>query len=456
MPPPVRRIAPLSLLLLGTGGSAAVPDIACTTSLSTGCACCLDTLSGPGRAGRKSKNIRGNTGAVLRIPPELGRESEGEKTVLVDCGKTFREQALKFFPKKGLRKIDACILTHHHADAIDGLDDLRAWTYHTAIESTIPIFCSRTTYSFIAYGFPYLVNKAAASGGGALPSFEWHIMPEDEDWEVCGVTITPVPAHHGHYFDKTPPRPLICLGFLFDQSVLYMSDASYIPETTWSLLSTGLSLPSPSGVFPSSAPSSTPTVFRPTSRSAPPSSPPLPRLQALIIDCNTLSLSPSHFGLPQAIATARRLGAKRTYFTDFPHGVSHRAWLAFSEAFERGAVSKETLAREKNEGRTTPPPLWCVRDEHSPGPSLAHALEGFDPHVEDVELFVERALEAVEEWAGGVVLDEVDEMSGRGRTGRWTRPAVDGMTIEWVRDDGGRGGREFEEESGRVWDDEYE
>ena len=48
-----------------------------------------------------------------------------DRTILIDCGKTFREQAIEFFPKKGLRKIDALILTHHHADAIDGLDDLR-------------------------------------------------------------------------------------------------------------------------------------------------------------------------------------------------------------------------------------------------------------------------------------------------------------------------------------------
>lgn len=71
---------------------------------------------------------------------------ETPRTILIDCGKTFREQALKFFPKKGLRQIDAVILTResksfetcelggtneslslsdHHADAVDGLDDLR-------------------------------------------------------------------------------------------------------------------------------------------------------------------------------------------------------------------------------------------------------------------------------------------------------------------------------------------
>lgn len=39
----------------------------------------------------------------------------------------------------------------HHADAIDGLDDLRAWTYgDRAIEDHIPIFCTRETYKNIA------------------------------------------------------------------------------------------------------------------------------------------------------------------------------------------------------------------------------------------------------------------------------------------------------------------
>lgn len=48
-------------------------------------------------------------------------------------------------------------------------------------------------------------------------------MPDDEDWDVCGVRITPFPLHHGIYFTE-PPTPLLCLGFLIDQSVLYISD----------------------------------------------------------------------------------------------------------------------------------------------------------------------------------------------------------------------------------------
>lgn len=41
------------------------------------------------------------------------------------CGKTFYMGALEFWEKKGLREIDAVLLTHPHADAILGLDDLR-------------------------------------------------------------------------------------------------------------------------------------------------------------------------------------------------------------------------------------------------------------------------------------------------------------------------------------------
>ncbi|BGP20782.1 hypothetical protein JCM10213_008919 [Rhodosporidiobolus nylandii] len=432
-PPPTKRTKPLSLLILGSGGSAAVPDIACVTSPATGCHCCLSTLDKSDRTAQA--NVRGNTGAVIRVPPE--KEGGEEKTILLDCGKTFREQALKYFPKAGLRKIDACILTHHHADAIDGLDDLRAWTYQCAIEQTIPIYLTRTTFSFIQSGFPYMVSKAAASGGGALPSFEWHIMPEDGDWEVCGLNITPLPVHHGHYFNKEPPPPLICLGFLIDSSVLYMSDVSYIPESTWQQLSQYLSLPSQNGLFPAAAPSSSlsPVVFRPST----PSLPALPRLQALIIDSNGLHLSPSHFALPQAIATARRLGVVRTYFTNLGHEISHSAWLSFSHAFGEGRHSCEAVAQGWV-GRATP--AWKIRDEAEQQPPWEHVMEGWDPHVEDHELFAERALEAVEQWAGGVL------------PGRWCRPLRDGMTIAWDR--GGEEGGARGWDSGRVWDDEYE
>jgi len=43
----------------------------------------------------------------------------------VDAGKTMREQCIRILPQHGIKYIDTLLLTHAHADAIHGLDDIR-------------------------------------------------------------------------------------------------------------------------------------------------------------------------------------------------------------------------------------------------------------------------------------------------------------------------------------------
>lgn len=38
------------------------------------------------------------------------------RTIVIDAGKTFQAAAVEWFPKYGLRKIDAVLITHAHAD----------------------------------------------------------------------------------------------------------------------------------------------------------------------------------------------------------------------------------------------------------------------------------------------------------------------------------------------------
>ena len=38
------------------------------------------------------------------------------RTIIIDVGKTFLPAAMEFFPKYGMRKVDAVLLTHAHAD----------------------------------------------------------------------------------------------------------------------------------------------------------------------------------------------------------------------------------------------------------------------------------------------------------------------------------------------------
>ncbi len=59
------------------------------------------------------KNKRGNTSAVVR---QRGQDGKW-KNILVDCGKTFLEQARKFFPIWGVQTIDAVLLTHGRKSA---------------------------------------------------------------------------------------------------------------------------------------------------------------------------------------------------------------------------------------------------------------------------------------------------------------------------------------------------
>ncbi|GAA94712.1 hypothetical protein E5Q_01365 [Mixia osmundae IAM 14324] len=364
----------LELMLMGTGTSSALPAISCLTDPDgNGCECCLSTLKPEGK-----KNVRRNTGAVVRLRARDAHPPE--RTILIDCGKTFMQSALELFPAKGLRKIDALILTHPHADAINGLDDLRGWTLGGVIQSTMDVYCSAMTYGEVKRTYPYLVSIEHATGGGDVPALNWHVIDTDRPFDVFGCTVTPLPVHHGSYFHRD--EPYICLGFLFDRAIAYLSDVNFIPEETWQLI-----------------------------RGSKESSIPI-----CIVDCLRIVPHTSHFGLPQAVATARRMGAQRTYLFGFAHRITHDAWVYATSALGKGRHAHdapEPLSkngkRQKTKGLVRAPEVGNVQAQW--------------------ESFTEHALEELEEWEGGP------------REPIWVRPAFDGLRV-WVdehgeaRDDG--------------------
>ncbi|KAI0320443.1 beta-lactamase-like protein [Amylostereum chailletii] len=336
----------IEVIFLGTGTSSSLPTIACLTAgpNASPCHTCLSTLTPEGK-----HNIRRNTSAVIRLPGKDG----AKKTIVIDVGKNFQAAAVEWFPKYGLRRIDAVLITHAHADAMNGLDDLRAWTLKACIQPYIDVYVSKATLDAVKHAFPYMVSKEHASGGGDVPQFRWHEIEEGkplqfwdsnmdpEDWEV---EIVPFAVYHGRYFTQTPPPGYmptptttgpstptslstrgspepeisapppdvfhyICHGFKVQNSVLYMADVSYIPEETWELL--GRPLGQDGDALAS-----------------------LPQYDAVILDCLRPDTHTSHFGIVQSVHAARRLGSKRTYMVGFGHEVSHKEYVRVGETVE--------------------------------------------------------------------------------------------------------------------------
>ncbi|KAK0465222.1 beta-lactamase-like protein [Desarmillaria tabescens] len=344
---------PVELIFLGTGTSSSIPHVDCLTNPPDGrrCRTCLSTLLPEGK-----RNIRRNTSAVIRMAaPKDGRDV----TIVIDAGKTFQAAAVEWFPKYGLRKIDALLITHPHADAMNGLDDLRGWTLGKRIQEHIDVYVSQNTFTEVQRCFPYLVSKEFASGGGDVPEFKWHIIDDKVPFEIedTGIMVTPFSVHHGRVF-STPPcpstmstpatvpstpttsqmsqltlkdsldklsngtvspsrrslngkdviQPYYCFGFKVQEDIVYLSDTSYIPDDAMDII---LSSPTDDS----------------RSRAA---------LPLFILDCLHLRPHTSHFGIVSAVDTARRVGALRTYLTGFSHEVSHEEWVRITEVVSSG------------------------------------------------------------------------------------------------------------------------
>lgn len=250
------------IIFMGTGTSEGIPRVSCLTDPMKKCSVCRKATE------PASKNSRLNTSILIRCPG-----SAGMRNVLVDAGKFFYHSALRWFPTYGLRTIDAVIITHSHADAIGGLDDLRDWTNN--IQPSIPIYVAKRDFEVMKKTHYYLVDTSVVLPGAAVSALQFNIIDE-EPFIVQDLKITPLPVWHGQGYRS--------LGFRFG-NVCYISDVSDIPEETYPLLKD---------------------------------------CELLIVDALRPDRSSStHFGLPRALEEVRKIQPKRTLFTGMMHLMDH-------------------------------------------------------------------------------------------------------------------------------------
>ncbi|KAJ1853069.1 hypothetical protein GGF49_003618 [Coemansia sp. RSA 1853] len=259
-----------SIIFMGTGTSGSIPNIPCITSNNKKCTVCKLSLTPEG-----AKNRRRNTSLLVCVDHPDGRQ----RNILIDCGKTFYDSAVDVFVKHDIKTIDAVLLTHGHADAMLGLDDLRQWT--SSQSTSIPVYCDRSALETVSGAFPYLVDTRKATGSGAVPQLDFRTIDEPFDAFTCeGIEFQPLRVEHGKYGDG---RPFYFTGFRFGD-VSYISDCSRIPDETRPLIA-GTKL--------------------------------------LVLDALKWTPHSSHFSFDEAIDEARFFRPQRTLLTDFCHRMEH-------------------------------------------------------------------------------------------------------------------------------------
>ena len=187
-----------------------------------------------------------------------------DASILIDTSSDLREQALRF----EIPKVDAVLYTHAHADHVLGLDDLRVYNWHRG--GSIPAYASAETCESVRRTFWYAFEED--DHPSVKPAID--LTPVSEPFEVAGKRIVPVPVDHG---------PQQILGYRIDD-VAYLTDVSGVPRNSLELLR---------------------------------------GLDALILSALRDRPHATHMTLDQAIACARRIGAKRTWFTHMSHELGH-------------------------------------------------------------------------------------------------------------------------------------
>jgi phosphoribosyl 1,2-cyclic phosphate phosphodiesterase len=182
------------ITFLGTGTSSGVPMIGCT------CAVC--TSSDP---------------RDQRLRPSIFVDVPDRIRILVDTTPDLRQQALRH----DIRRVDAILFTHGHADHVLGLDEVRR--YNHMQHAAIPCYADRTAWETIRRTFYYVFDGMPRLGGG-IPKIDAHEVTGPI--VLGGVRVVPIPLWHGQ---------LPILGYRFG-SFAYLTDCNRLDEAAWALV----------------------------------------------------------------------------------------------------------------------------------------------------------------------------------------------------------------------------
>lgn len=302
-----------SIIIIGSGPSSGVPVAkcfirGCREELGP-CSVCMQ-----GVMDHASDAYRLNPTTLLEISTTASSAAENnsgdtsaaksKKRVLIDFGKTMRQAIIRFFAPRGITSIDAVLCTHPHADAYMGMEELLVLLpkQKSGAAASIPLYTDDSTLQTIDHVFPGLVAPPSVadsvSRDAALPAaaatavvttapFSRNVVTPGTIFEIEGVQTLPVYVCHGVQFN--------CLGFIFSlekdgklkggaQVCVFFSDVAGVSEEVYTLISR----------------------FKP---------------KVAVIDLLRYKPLASHFGKDDAIDSAKRIGAEKTFWVGTSHGI---------------------------------------------------------------------------------------------------------------------------------------
>jgi phosphoribosyl 1,2-cyclic phosphate phosphodiesterase len=166
--------------------------------------------------------IDGKWGAADPANPKNRRRrvsilvQEENTSLVVDTSPDLREQCLS----NNIKKIDAVLYTHDHADHTHGIDDLRGFRH--AQGKLIDIYGLPETLDVLQRRFDYIFVEKL----GYPPICKAHEISGDEPFRLGDILVRPFRQVHG---------PIVSLGYRFGK-VAYSTDVSDLPEAAFEAL----------------------------------------------------------------------------------------------------------------------------------------------------------------------------------------------------------------------------
>lgn len=231
----------MRLTVLGSGTSHGVPMI--------GCDCPVCTSPDP-------RNRRTRCSAYVTV---------NGAHLLIDTATELRLQAVT----NGIKRIDAILYTHYHADHVSGIDDLKSFNHVKG--GTLTCFGDDATGYWLKLRYDFAF--AGTQWLGAIPDLRFETV-DDEPFKAAGVEVTPIPLQHGR---------IRTTGYRIGD-IAYLTDTNGVPESSMRALR---------------------------------------GLEVLVLDGLRHRPHPTHFNIVQALEVVEQLRPSQTYLTHLTHEVDH-------------------------------------------------------------------------------------------------------------------------------------